>query len=129
MTRIGGIGPTGPVAPVQRRADRPGDAAFERALEALLPETKGPEAKGVRFSKHAEARIESRTAEVGPEEIERLSAGMDALAARGARKGLVLTEHSAWVVGVDKRTVITVLSRAEARETVFTDIDGAYVAT
>jgi hypothetical protein len=40
----------------------------------------------------------------------------------------VLTGDNAFIVGVPKRTVITVMSREEALGQIFTDLDSTYVA-
>jgi flagellar operon protein len=58
----------------------------------------------------------------------RLESAVDKLAAKGARESLVLLDDNAMVVSVRNRTVITALSREQARENVFTNIDSAVIA-
>jgi flagellar operon protein len=115
---------------------------FEQSLESLLqPQGKPPAKPSVRseealqtggevsFSKHAQHRMASRGLAVDEQQLARLSAALDELAGRGATESLVLMDDRAYVVGVPKRTVITVMSRDEAMGNVFTNIDSTFVAS
>jgi len=97
-------------------------AGEEEAAVENLPD-RGP----VRFSRHAQARLESRGVELGEEEREKLDRAVDALDRRGGKEGLVLFSDRAYIVGVPQRTVITVFDRSEALGHVFTNIDSTYV--
>ena len=111
-------------------------ADFERALDVLLDK---PEPKrtvdvenvpdGIRFSRHAQARLSSRGVEMNAEEMKVLEHAFDELNRRGAKESLVIMGERAFVVGVPSKTVITVVDRAEALGTVFTNIDSTYVAS
>lgn len=112
-------------------------ASLDRLLEPQLGQ--GPQgartgldeivpAGGVRFSKHAAARIQSRMVEISEQELGQLSSAVDRLEERGARESLVLLGNNAYVVGVPSRTVVTVLPRQDALGTVFTHIDSTFVA-
>jgi flagellar operon protein len=128
--RIDGLAGLGGALPVQRRrVAAPGfDQALERLLDAPAPAEPEEATGGLRLSRHAEARLESRGISLGGEERARLEAAVDELASRGAKKSLVLTGDNAFIVGVPKRTVITVMSREEALGQIFTDLDSTYVA-
>jgi flagellar operon protein len=80
------------------------------------------------FSKHANNRMMSRGLEVNAQDQARLETAVDELSQRGAKESLVLMDDRAYVVGVPKRTVITVMSREEAMGQVFTNIDSTYVS-
>lgn len=119
----------------QERARSLPEPGFEAALERLLdpppPEPQADEEapdSGVRLSRHASARLDSRGLSFGDEERAQLSEAIDALQGRRAKKALVLTGDRAWIVGVERRTVVTVMSRTEALGQVFTDLDSTYVA-
>ena len=83
--------------------------------------------KGLRFSAHAQQRLESRGLALTPGETARAGQALDQLAAKGAREALLVMERAALVVSVPDRTVITAMPRAEAGEKVFTQIDGAAI--
>ncbi len=130
-------GNAGGFSPVERPATKR-DAAvdFEQTLDLFLekPLPKGPvEAEnvpdGVKFSRHAQARLQSRGKEFTPDEMRTLEHAMDELSRRGAKESLVLMGDRALVVGVPSKTVITIVDRAEALGTVFTNIDSTYVAS
>ena len=132
IKHIEGIGGLAPSAPERKPA---GANGFDQALERLLDRPAEPVADepaaiedALRFSKHAEARLSSRGLEVTQTDREQLTSAIDELERRGAKKSLVLTGDRAWVVGVPKRTVITVMSRDEALGQIFTDLDSTFVA-
>lgn len=125
------------VTPSRRRTPvRPGPG-FDASLDRLLdtPDTDAPAApealaptRPVVLSRHAESRLASRGIDFGPQLRSELQAAVETLDNRGASKALVLTGEQAWIVGVPKRTVITVMSREEALGQVFTDLDATYLA-
>jgi len=142
----------GEVRPLRVR--KTGNSEFDVALERLFdePETEVSSGKGsessptdpapgsvadvslvergpVRFSRHAQARLESRGVELDVEEREKLDRAVDSLDRRGGKEALVLFSDRAYIVGVPQRTVITVFDRSEALGHVFTNIDSTYVDT
>ena len=76
----------------------------------------------VRFSSHAQQRLDSRGLTLGEMELKRLSNGVSSLRDKGVRDGLVVVGDNRFVVSAENRTVITVLSSRD-RE-VFTNIQG-----
>jgi len=106
--------------------------ALERALgsgELTRPTRAKPSATPeVAFSRHAQARLKSRGVELSDDELGKLSDALDKLQDRGARESLVLLGDHAFVVGVPKRTVITVMDRAAATGSVFTNIDSTFIS-
>ncbi|MEM6930904.1 MAG: hypothetical protein AAF602_28475 [Myxococcota bacterium] len=125
-------------SPTPRSAPTPVGPGFAESLDRLL-DAPPPEAandapvdaaagRPVVLSRHAEARLASRNIDYGPEQAAELRDALNTLDGRGARKALVLTGQQAWIVGVPKRTVITVMSREEALGQVFTDLDATYLA-
>ena len=83
---------------------------------------------GVRFSKHAEARMVSRGIELDDGDMADLGNAVDALSKKGAKESLILLGENAFIVGVPDRKVITALSRQEAIGNIFTNIDSTVVA-
>jgi flagellar operon protein len=99
-----------------------------------LPQTQTettPDAAAVsslRWSAHAQARLQQRGISLDDSQLARLDAAVDRLAAKGSRDSLVLLDQAAMVVSVKNRTVITALGRDQARDNVFTNIDSAVIA-
>jgi len=131
---IRGIASTDPSPRRQPVRTGPG---FEASLDRLLdpsPEETAPRVRElavqqpVVLSRHARARLASRGIDFGPAEQAELEGALDTLDGRGAKKALVVSGEHAWIVGVPRRTVITVMSREEALGQVFTDLDATYLA-
>ncbi len=107
-----------PAKPIQNRdAER-----FAQVLESQLRKS-----GELRFSAHAQQRLESRGIDLSSDEMAGIGRAVEQAAAKGSRESLVLTDRVALVVNVPNRTVITALANNEARENVFTNIDSAVV--
>jgi len=81
---------------------------------------KSPELK---FSAHAQTRMQSRGIELSPDEMLKLKEAVDKAGAKGSRESLILTDKAAFVVSVRNGTVITAVDRESLKENVFTNID------
>src|SRR5579875_3867235 len=118
---------TEPVAPqAAQGAGRPqqaGAGEFAKELAAAA----GSSGK-VQFSKHALARLERRTIPFGPQQLQRLEAGVERAAEKGARQSVVVVDQTAFVVSVANRTVLTAIPNKAAAAQVFTNIDSAVLA-
>lgn len=80
---------------------------------------------GLKFSRHASERLESRGINLSAQQMARLEDGVRRAAGKGARESLVLLDDLALVVSVKNRTVITAAARQDLQENVFTNIDSA----
>ncbi|MFZ4734407.1 MAG: flagellar biosynthesis protein, partial [Bradymonadia bacterium] len=58
---------------------------------------------------------------------DQIGTGMEALAKKGGKTGLLLARYAALVVDVPERTVTRALSPSETKSHVFTQIDSALV--
>ena len=81
----------------------------------------------LKVSGHAQTRLASRNIELGKAEWERVMAGVDKAAAKGAKDSLVMIDDIALVVSVKNRTVITAVDKESLKDNVFTNIDSAVV--
>jgi flagellar operon protein len=81
----------------------------------------------LKFSAHAKERLSSRNISLSPEELARITDAVNKAAAKGARQSLLVMDHSAFVVSVTNRTVITALDGNSMKENVFTNIDSAVI--
>ncbi len=81
----------------------------------------------VRFSAHAQARLQSRQIELDAEALRRVEEAVDKAAEKGSRESLLLMDDVALIVSVRNRTVITAIDKENLKENVFTNIDSAVV--
>jgi flagellar operon protein len=82
----------------------------------------------LKFSAHAEKRIQSRQIPFTATDMAELKSAVDRAAAKGARESLVLMGDMAFIVSVKNRTVITAIDGNNLKENVFTNIDSAVIA-
>lgn len=94
-------------------------AVLQRELE------RSGQTRQVAFSKHALSRAEERGIEVTPTLLERLGDSVERAEAKGATNILALDQSLAFIVNVPNNRVITALSEAEMKDSIFTNIDGA----
>ena len=94
------------------------NAVFQQRLEQT-------QSRQVAFSKHALNRVEERGIEVTDTLLERLGESVERAEAKGATNILALDQSLAFIVNVPNNRVITALSEAEMKESIFTNIDGA----
>lgn len=92
--------------------------------ELLQPQIKptdiGPE---IKVSTHATKRLQERNIELDGNEYMKLKEAMGKLRAKGGHDSLVITNKAAYVVDVDKNTVVTAVDKNNMSENVFTKID------
>ncbi len=81
----------------------------------------------VKFSVHAQQRVQMRNIPLTEQHLNRLSQGVEQVAAKGGRESLVLMDQSAFVVSVPNRTVITAIDQSQIQNNVFTNIDSAII--
>ena len=85
------------------------------------------EADGLKFSKHANARINSRQINISEEQMKRLQDGANKAGQKGIKESLVLVDSLAFIVNTKQNTVITAMDQQEANENIYTNIDGAVI--
>lgn len=129
---LSGVGGVGGLLDTPSRVLPESAPGFGDTLEALLrpqraPVRAAPAASSVQFSRHANARMESRGITLDDADMAELGGAIDQLAKRGSRESLVLMGDHAFIVGVPDRKVVTVLTRQEAAGNIFTNIDSTAV--
>ena len=70
---------------------------------------------GVKFSRHASQRMQSRGIVFSPTQMQRLESAVSAVNAKGGRESLVMLDSTALVVSVKNETVVTVVDRAQLK--------------
>lgn len=86
----------------------------------ITPASVGPD---VKVSTHAMKRLQERNIELDGNEFMKLKEAMGKLRAKGGHDSLVITQKAAYVVDVDKNTVVTAVDRNSMNDNVFTKID------
>lgn len=97
-------------------------SGFESVLRKTISEK-----DGLKFSKHAELRLQARNINLTAAQKEKMSAAVAKAEAKGVKDSLVLMDNLAFVVNIRNRTVITAANNGELKENVFTNIDGAVI--
>lgn len=82
----------------------------------------------VRFSNHAQKRLEARGIQLNDDGLTRLNDAVNRAAQRGGRESLVLMDDLAFIVNVKNRLVVTAIDGASRGEGVFTQIDSVVLA-
>ena len=79
--------------------------------------------KEVTVSSHAMKRLQERNIEMDSGEYMKLKEAIGKLRGKGGHDSLVITNKAAYVVDVDKNTVVTAVDKNNMNENVFTKID------
>ncbi len=106
----------------QRPAATTGKPAASGAFAAELQQAE------LRFSNHAQKRLEKRDIALSNDDLARLSLAVDNAAKRGGKDSLVLMDDMAFVVNVKDRLVVTAVDAKSRGEGVFTQIDSVVLA-
>lgn len=107
-----------PQGTVPQGAQRTGGPAFDRILEQAR----------VKFSAHAQHRLEQAAVQLGPQTMSRLEAAVEKAGQKGGKESLILLDDLAFVVSVKNRTVITAVGADRMADNVFTNIDSVVIA-
>ncbi|CAM3356204.1 TIGR02530 family flagellar biosynthesis protein [Marinicrinis lubricantis] len=101
----------------QTYARRNETSSFENLLNQQL----------LKFSHHAEMRLEQRGIEIPPEQMEKLEAAVNKAAQKGAKETLLLMDQMAFIVNVKNQTVVTAMDQTALKDHIFTQIDSAMI--
>lgn len=97
------------------------------SFQEVLEKTKVPDnSQGLRFSKHANQRLQSRNIDLSKAQLERLEQGTNKAREKGIRESLVMVDDLAFIVNIKNNTVITAVNDSDTG--VFTNIDGAVIS-
>lgn len=97
-----------------------GAQSFENVFNEKIQEQ-----KNVKFSKHANARLESRNISLSDEQLGRLNYGIERAKSKNINESLVMMDNIAFIVNIKNNTVVTAIDKSN--DNVFTNIDGAVI--
>jgi flagellar operon protein len=118
---------TGRMAPIQ--GNRNANRSQQQQTETVSFRDVLSQQQQLKFSHHAEQRLQQRGIELLPDQLERIANAVDQAAAKGAKDSLVLFKDIAMIVNVPNRTVVTAMDGNSMKEHVFTQIDSAVVVS
>jgi flagellar operon protein len=104
-------------------ATDPSDAAGGAFAEILQSQTDAP----LRFSAHAQQRLQSRQIELTDQDRANLTRAVEMAGQKGAKESLILIDDLSLIVSIRNRVVITAMERGQEDASVFTQIDSAVV--
>jgi len=114
-----------PVGGVEGLKERtPAALPPERSFDAILE----GEVSKLRFSKHAQQRLESRNIRLNEADMSSLEHAVDLAQKKGAQDSLVMLRDLAFIVSINNKTVVTALDAKGSEGNVFTNIDSAVIA-
>ncbi|MEX2415315.1 MAG: TIGR02530 family flagellar biosynthesis protein [Paenibacillaceae bacterium] len=94
-----------------------GQKSFQNILDGTM----------VKFSNHAEVRLQQRGIRFGVEQLNKLETAIDKAAAKGSKESLILIQDVALIVNIKNRTVVTAIEGNQMKDNVFTQIDSAVI--
>jgi flagellar operon protein len=97
--------------------NQPGGKSFDEVLRGELDRLK--------FSNHAQTRLESRNIHLSEDDVKNLADAVDQASQKGSQDSLVIMKNVAYIVNVKNRTVVTAVDGDNLNENVFTNIDSA----
>lgn len=94
-------------------------------FQDLINQISKPEVKQNDFnlSGHAVKRLQERNIELDSQEYMKLKEAFGKLRNKGGHDSLIITNKAAYIVDVDKNTVVTAVDKNQMSENVFTKID------
>ncbi len=110
-----------------KQSSKTSDISFEDILRKQQNKAEFQNDSGVRFSKHASQRLETRNIQLSSEQSARLEDGVMKAQEKGIKESLVLVDSLAFIVNIPNKTVVTAMDQTDAQTNVFTNIDGAII--
>ncbi|MFC4775390.1 TIGR02530 family flagellar biosynthesis protein [Paenibacillus sp. GCM10023252] len=120
--KIGHLFPLGTLngvkpAAASRTKPNAGNSEFQNLLQANV----------LKFSHHAEVRMQQRGIQLQPESLVKIANAIDDAASKGAVDSLIVYRDLAMIVNVPSRTVVTAMDGNQMKSNVFTKIDSAVI--
>lgn len=117
--------PITPARPKPASRNQQSAPAAENFAQVLSKQIDPP---GLKFSKHAVDRMNSRGIQFNPNQMQRLEQAVSQVGTKGGKESLVMIDGTALVVSVKNDTVVTVVGKEQLKNNVFTNIDSAVIA-
>jgi flagellar operon protein len=125
MTKATQISSATPIPSQPVRKYNSGNTEIPSFSQTLTQRTN---AHALKFSNHAQKRLQARDIELTQDGLTRLVSAVEKVEKRGGRDSLVLMDELAFIVNVKDHLVVTAMSANERGEGVFTQIDSVVLA-
>lgn len=79
--------------------------------------------KKLKFSAHAQKRMESRNITINSDEMKKIEESVAKLRNKGCQDSVVLSQDRAYVISIKNNTVVTIVDEGSLKDSVFTNID------
>lgn len=83
--------------------------------------------EGLKFSKHAGARLNDRNIQLTQEQMQRLQEGTKKANEKGIKESLMIMDNMAFIVNIKNQVVVTAMDSSANTDNIFTNIDGAVI--
>ena len=103
---------------------KPAQSPKQSFLEHL---NKAVQPAELKISKHANERLKERNIHISDAEWAHVTEKVNEAKMKGIKESLVLMDQAALIVSAKNSTVITAMDRMEAKDQLFTNIDGTIV--
>jgi flagellar operon protein len=98
------------------------DTSFRKVLEEKQADY---DTIDLRFSKHANERMQNRHIHLTDDQLQRLETGARRASQKGIQESLVMVDDLAFIVNVKNNVVVTAVKDSEDK--IFSNIDGAVI--
>ena len=95
--------------------------------QSFMEHLKQATGEELKISKHASERLNERNISITDREWQQISEKVFEAKNKGVKQPLVLLDQAALIVSAKNATVITALDRNEAKQQLFTNIDGTII--
>ncbi len=113
---------------VQSQTTQSGSQVTNRAQSGSSFADTLAKVEGLRFSNHAQKRLDDRAISLPEDGMQRLNEAVEKANARGGKESLILMDDLAFIVNVKDRVVVTTMDAKQRGEGVFTQIDSVVFA-
>lgn len=113
---------------VQPQTTQSGSQVTNRAASGSSFADTLAQVEGLKFSNHAQKRLDDRAISLPEDGIQRLNEAVEKAKARGGKESLILMDDLAFIVNVRDRVVVTTMDAKQRGEGVFTQIDSVVIA-
>ena len=94
----------------------------KRKTEVNFEEVLNSEKK-LKFSAHAQKRMESRNITINSDEMKKIEESVAKLRNKGCQDSVILSQDRAYVISIKNNTVVTIVDEGSLKDSVFTNID------
>ena len=116
--------PAGGIQELERQSKYTPDVNVRTSFDEIF----NTELNKIKFSAHAQNRINSRDILLDDDSVERLSGAVEKAEEKGSRESLVIFDDKAFIVNIPSKTIITALDKMQLNSNIITNIDSAVFA-